>query len=760
MRDLLLGARMALAGGRSGWVSTGLTALGVGVGVALLLVAVSLPHAVGARYQREDARQPTYAEVPASASTILVEELRTDFRARVIKGLLVQPEGPQPPRPPGVAALPGPGELVVSPALARLLASPEGALLRERLNDPIVGTIGDEGLASPSELYFYLGANNLDDRSSRATGFGGGPSEIRIPGPLLALIVVVIVVVLLAPVGVFAAAATRFGSEARDRRLAGVRLVGADVRMTRRVAAGEALVGSGFGLLVGAGLFLIGRSFVDRLSVMDISVFPADLQPNPALTALLIVGVPATAVLVTMVAMRRVLVEPLGVTRRAGDVRRRLWWRLLLPVVGVLVLVPLFGDLKPTSAAPPGSVNAVQVGLGLGLILVGVAVLLPWLVQVTIRRLRGGPVAWQLATRRLQLDATTATRAVVGIAVAVAGAIGVQTVLASTLATDQAEQGRDPHRADVTVFHDPDTLGEMNALDESLRTTPGVTTVYTALYLSATDVATGTQGFTVMVAACATLQEMALIESCVDGDVFIVEDPLNPPPTPGDRLALQTLGDEEPLEWTVPASTRTVPATDSRLGSLAPSILATPSALPPMASIPGWSWAFSWVWLGPAQADTIEHVRTTVWRASPTYTAEFSGTEAEQMAMAGRALLPGAAAMMVIIGSSLLITQLDQLRERRRVLAGLIAFGTRRRTLAWSVLWQAVIPVGLGLLLAVGAGLTLAWAVLSIAGQASVVDWRAIGVMTGVAAFVVVGATVLSLPVLWRLMRADGLRTE
>ena len=759
---------MALAGGRAGWVSTGLTALGVGFGVALLLVAVSLPHATNARYQREDARQPTYAEAPASATTILVEEVQTEFRDRSIKGLLVQPEGPQPPRPPGVAALPGPGELVVSPALARLLASPGGALLRERLHYPIVGTIGDEGLASPSELFFYLGADDIaapgDDPaaldSTRATGFGGGPSEIRIPGPLLALIVVVVVVVLLAPVGVFAAAATRFGSEARDRRLAGVRLVGADVRMTRRIAAGEALVGSGFGLLVGAGLFLIGRSFVDRLSIMDVSAFPADLQPDPALTALLIVAVPATAVLVTMVAMRRVLVEPLGVTRRAGDVRRRLWWRLLLPVAGVLVLVPLFGDLKPTSGAPPGSVNALQVGLGLGLILIGVAVLLPWLVQVAIRRLRGGPVAWQLATRRLQLDATTATRAVVGIAVAVAGAIGVQTVLASTLATDQADRGQDPHRADVTVFHDPDTLGEMNALDESLRTTPGVTTVYTALYLSATDVATGTQGFTVMVAACATLQEFALVEPCMDGDVFVIPDPLNPSPTPGDRLALQTLGDEEPLEWTMPASTRTVPATDSRLGSLAPRILATPSTLPPMTSIPGWSWASSWVWLDPAQADAVEHVRTTVWRASPTYATYFSGTEAEQMATAGRALLPGAAAMLVIIGASLLITQLDQLRERRRVLAGLIAFGTRRRTLAWSVLWQAVIPVGLGLLLAVGAGLTLAWAVLSIAGEAKVVDWRAIGVMTGVAAFVVVGTTVLSLPVLWRLMRADGLRTE
>ncbi|MBX6748744.1 MAG: hypothetical protein IRY85_03595 [Micromonosporaceae bacterium] len=232
VREVLLGARMALAGGRSGWVSTGLTALGVGFGVALLLVAVSLPHAVGARYQREDARQPTYAEVPASATTILVEEVSTEFRDRFIKGLLVQPEGPQPPRPPGEAALPGPGELVVSPALARLLASP-----------------------------FYLGADDIaapgDDpaalESTRATGFGGGSSEIRVPGPLLALIVALIVVVLLAPVGVFAAAATRFGSEARDRRLAGVRLVGADVRMTRRIAAGEALVGSGFGLLVGAG---------------------------------------------------------------------------------------------------------------------------------------------------------------------------------------------------------------------------------------------------------------------------------------------------------------------------------------------------------------------------------------------------------------------------------------------------------------------------------------------------------------------------
>ena len=41
LRELLLGARMALAGGASGWLRAGLTALGVGLGVALLLVAVA-----------------------------------------------------------------------------------------------------------------------------------------------------------------------------------------------------------------------------------------------------------------------------------------------------------------------------------------------------------------------------------------------------------------------------------------------------------------------------------------------------------------------------------------------------------------------------------------------------------------------------------------------------------------------------------------------------------------------------------------------
>ncbi|MFD5181477.1 FtsX-like permease family protein [Streptomyces sp. NPDC058372] len=54
-----------------------------------------------------------------------------------------------------------------------------------------------------------------------------------------------------------------------------------------------------------------------------------------------------------------------------------------------------------------------------------------------------------------------------------------------------------------------------------------------------------------------------------------------------------------------------------------------------------------------------------------------------------------------------LVSMIEQLRERRRVLAALAAFGTRRRTPAWSVLWRTAIPVTLGIALAVGGGLGL-----------------------------------------------------
>jgi hypothetical protein len=123
-------------------------------------------------------------------------------------------------------------------------------------------------------------------------------------------------------------------------------------------------------------------------------------------------------------------------------------------------------------------------------------------------------------------------------------------------------------------------------------------------------------------------------------------------------------------------------------------------------------------------------------------------------------LLVGATALLLLIGASMLVNVVEQLRERRRLLAVLVAFGTRRGTLTGSVLWQVAIPMLLGLTAAAVTGTGLA-SLLQIAAGAPVrFDWFGIGATSGAAALVVLLTTAASLPLLWRLTRPGGLRSE
>jgi ABC-type lipoprotein release transport system permease subunit len=160
--------------------------------------------------------------------------------------------------------------------------------------------------------------------------------------------------------------------------------------------------------------------------------------------------------------------------------------------------------------------------------------------------------------------------------------------------------------------------------------------------------------------------------------------------------------------------------------------------------------------------DAIEHVRNTAAEVDPfadAWTWESQETS-EQYEAIRTGLFIGATCVLALIGASLLVSQLEQLRERKRLLSALVAFGTRRRTLSLSVLWQSAIPVALGLVLASVVGLTLG-AVLQKMSQVPVqIYWGSVLSMTGVGAAVVLAVTVLSLPALLRLMRPEGLRTE
>ncbi|MFF2995829.1 ABC transporter permease [Streptomyces sp. NPDC057950] len=771
-RDLAMGARFAFTGGREGWMRAVLTAVGVGLGVALLLLTTAIPSALQARSDREKARTDiTFNDVgipKASDRSLLVAAVDDTYRDLDIRGREVQPEGSRAPLPPGVEKNPAPGEMVVSPALADLLKSGDGKLLRERLPYRTIGTIGESGLVGANELAFYAGADDLAPRIdgarvTRIEHFGqplGPPDRLD---PILVLLIIVVFVVLLLPVGVFIAAAVRFGGERRDRRLAALRLVGSDSRMTRRIAAGEALAGALLGLAFGTVFFLLARQLAGSVQIFGKSVFPSYLNPTPALAALVAVAVPAAAVLVTLLALRGVVIEPLGVVRAAKPARRRLWWRLLLPIGGLAMLYPMMGKGNTN-----GNFNQYLVIGGVLLLLIGVTALLPWIVETVVTRLGSGSVSWQLAIRRLQLSTGTAARMVNGIAVAVAGAIALQMLFAGVEGDYTKSSSNDVQRAQMQVRLPYDV--PLDRAREQYARTDGVRQVAAIGTASLGDKKRDPDSSTSMtVGNCASLREVATLPACRDGDVFLIKGGDADPDAlklgrPGRTLYIDPSYDQglvgRQVAWTVPQGIKQAEVRADATNGLTGGILFTPSALPARGTeaVEG----NVYLQIDQSAPDVYDLVRNTTAKLSPLAHAwTWASTEQDNRYTSIRTgLSVGATCVLFLIGASLLISQLEQLRERKKLLSVLVAFGTRRRTLSLSVLWQTAIPIALGLVLASVVGLTLGVVLQKMTSVSVRVDWSSLLSMTGIGAGVVLLVTALSLPPLLRLMRPDGLRTE
>ncbi|MEU7584597.1 FtsX-like permease family protein [Streptomyces sp. NPDC041068] len=777
IRDLGMGIRFAAGGGREGWIRTILTAVGVGLGVALLLGAASVPNMLQNRDDRSVARTPHTAlddkPLKATESTLMMRDTGTTFHGKSATGIFLHADGDSPVLPPGLDKIPAPGEIVVSPALRDLLDDPANKLLKERFHDfRVTGTIGEAGLVSPVELYYYAGSDKITKSVGgyRVERFG---QDNSLPlDPFLMALVVLICVVLLTPVAIFIGTAVRFGGDRRDRRLAALRLVGADARAVRRIAAGEALFGAILGLAAGAVLFLLLRELVGVVDLTNVSAYPSDMVPSAGLVALVAVAVPVCSVLVTLISLRSVAIEPLGVFRGTKQRKRRLWWRLVLPVLGIGILL-LSGRIDRNMGNEAVNVTAIAVGSALALI--GLSALLPWLVEAVVGRLRGGPVPWQLAVRRLQLTTGTASRAVSGITVAVAGAVALQMMFASMHDDFTQITGQDTTRAQLTIRSGTGNGALAQRMIDDFTKTEGVTKVIGTVQAYVTrpggkkvDDMTPTTELTI--GTCATLRELANLASCKDGDTFVVHTgsreqndwvdttarpgkPVNVGPDPDFNK-----GAPEVL-WTLPKGSPTVQARTNPSGMKINGIYATPSAVD-IEKLDDAS-TTSWVKLDAKTPDAEEHVRNAAARISP-----FLGVDSlksvdrdKQYASIARGLQIGAGATMALIAASMLVSMIEQLRERKRLLAVLTAFGTRRTSMGWSLLWQTAIPVALGLALAIGGGLGLG-VVMTRMIDKSVTDWWSFVPLTAAGAAMVAIVTLLSLPPLRRMMRPDGLRTE
>ena len=266
-----------------------------------------------------------------------------------------------------------------------------------------------------------------------------------------------------------------------------------------------------------------------------------------------------------------------------------------------------------------------------------------------------------------------------------------------------------------------------------------------------------------LVGDCAALAELATLDHCADGDTFAVPDDSFPAPLPsaGQRVEIGSPYDDTPGQpWTVPTGLRAASTRPSPDGNKRTGLLATPGAVN-VDAVPGRT-MLVYLGLDPTVPGAEEHVRNTVAGISPLIMVFPLRTSVEDSTFRDirRGLFIGVVAVMLLLGASLLVTTLEQLRERRRLLAVLVAFGTRRSTMSWSVLFQTAVPVLLGLALATVLGTGLGAALQRMVREPVRLDWASLAQMFGVAAGVVLLVTVLSLPALWRLMRPDGLRTE
>ena len=749
--DLALGMRLAVLSGRSPKsvvVRLTLATIGIGLLVAALLLGSALMPALNARADRMADSAPVLHGQPGEPSvTIATDHVR--YHGDVIEAIYLQPSGPEAPVPPGLTELPAPGEAVVSPALAESLDSPDGKLLRPRIGAHVAGLIGKEGVDGPADMRFYVGADDLSrvDGARVAYGFGGDRGR-EVVGPEQLAFVLPATGILVAPLLIFIATTSRVSGAERERRLSALRLVGGSRRQVRRIAATEPMVGLASGGVLGVGIFLLLRQLAVGFSFAGLSVYPSDLSPPWPLILLVAVLVPALTIGASWVGMRGTIAEPLGVVRHSKTAQRNGWWRVLLVLAGVVLMMPDLLGMGTTNTN-----TAISQSVGAVILLIGVPVLMPWLTERIVSALNGRSPAAQLAIRRLQLDSATPTRVVAGVVVVLAGTVALHTVFGAVQEDLSNASGANDNTVEIG-------MGELNpqardGLRDRIARVEGVEELYPMRqYEFFTPDGSHVQ---MLVAGCALLARSFHVPDCSAGDVFAVR---GSDLRAGSRLGEYSYAGGRPVlvdSFALPALEK---VERGRAGSpfKRAKVLATSAAARDLP-LPRQQQMLHAV-LAPDKPGAVERVRNVLapvhWETgiyAPTSNVQPIGKLKDLLHL-------GAVFTMLLAAVSLLVAATQQVADRRRALAAMNASGVPTGVLARSLLWQNAIPMSFGVLIAGGVGVGVGWLAMRNLELIFSPDWAFIASITASAVVLVLAVTAATLPSLRSATRLDALRAE
>jgi hypothetical protein len=718
-----LGLRLAVAGGTEAITRLALIAVAVAIGVGLLLTTLGSLNAFNAQNQRYAWLETGYsgAEQPADAAssdeTVAVDPLWWLLRADYFQGELigrvdVAATGPDSPIPPGIAALPGTGEFYASPELSKLLAATPAAQLGDRFPGTHVGIIGSEALPAPDTLLIIIGRDvaglSEQDGAQQVTRISttspsdcsGECAPVGTDANGMTMVLSVVAAALLFPVMVFIGGATRLSAARREQRFAAMRLVGATPGQVSKLAAVESSVATVAGTVVGFGLFYALRPAIATIPFSGERVFTSDLSLNPANVLFVAIGIPAAAALAARIALRRVNVSPLGVTRRVTPRPPRAW-RLIPLVSGIAWLgyLAYFSDIADSGS----STNQAYAYLaGVFLIMFGLLVAGPWLTmlgsRLTARRAKH-PTGL-IAARRLGDNPQTAFRAISGVVLAVfLGSCAIGTI--TTIVAYNGGAAGNTANSTATLIHQVShrlpAAAPIPAISDTatneLTSIPGVEGV-TAIHVDSTPDAASASEFNppdvqperlpypagYFVVSCAEIAHTPALGHCPDG---------------ADTVAVLPDFGGAVIDTATPMSDTTWPAADVSTAEL--------SNLPVNTIVVGTD----------GSAAAVEQARTVLEDLYPTnyppqtlseHKARSSQTINRYQQLANVVIFTS----LPIAGCSLAVSIAGGLAERRRPFSLLRLSGVSLATLRRVVTLEAAVPLLLGVAVSACAGFAAA----------------------------------------------------
>lgn len=537
-----LGLRLAVAGGREAVARLILIMVAVAIGVALLLTTLAALNAVTSQNDRyawlESSSSASTTDTGSALHDPLWWRLHADYyQGHIIARVDLAATGPDSPIPLGLGALPSPGQFYASPALTKLLRNTPPGQLADRFDGSTqVGVLGDAALPAPNSLIIVIGHATADvagrDGYQKITSISTTSpavcSQNCLPGVginsnALTLILAVVVAALLFPILIFIGGATRLSAARREQRFAAMRLIGATPRQIAVIATVESTIATLAGVIVGFGLFFAARPATAMIPFTGDRFFTSDLSLSVTDVLVIALGIPLAAALAARIALRRVNISPLGVTRRVTPTSPRAW-RVIPALAGIawMVYLAYFSNIASPGKSSNSTTQAFAYLIGALLIMAGLVIAGPWLTLLGSRfmaRTANRP-STLIAARRLADNPQAGFRAVSGLVLALFVGTCAVSVITAIVASSNGSATTTP-AARGTLFL---TLNDGTAPDAgptsiptstmtALTSIPGVTGVTTIRQLHNGSV----HQFPTLVASCAQLAATPVLGRCPTG---------------------------------------------------------------------------------------------------------------------------------------------------------------------------------------------------------------------------------------------------